>query len=199
MTHQYVSILDYSDNIFTILNEEDKAQLGLFVVPYYNYTKPTVSTWIAKQPSNVSARDWLLTRLRNAKRFSLRPNLYVDPLGKYVWFTIDPNRIEEYLAIEMETPEPSCPASPPPLPWFKTPNGKRYLDEWRNGRLQHGAYVFADAGTTVRLLDPTKPQPGDPIPGDVLCYIHSPCALMVQVDPGLLRAPSGIADIVAAG
>lgn len=191
----------YSDDILAILSEQDKAALGLLVrSDYYSlYNQTTGAAWISKQPGNVSRRDWLLTRLRKAKPFALGATLYLDPSGTSVWFNMESCRVEAFLEAMVDPPEidPEAPGTPTPVPWFKTPNGKRYLDEWRNGRLQHGAYVFADAGATVRLLDPTKPQLGDPIPGDVLCYIHSPCALMVQVNPGLLRAPSGIADIVA--
>lgn len=192
----HICILEHSVNILATLNEQDKAELGLYTVPFYHRATCAESTWINEQPNNVSVRDWLLRRLRKVKPFALNPRLYVDSLGQYVWFNVAADRIDAFLQATVDPPEPDVPGAPTPVPWFKTPNGKRYLDEWRNGRLQHGAYVFADAGTTVRLLDPTKPQPGDPIPGDVLCYIHSPCALMVQVDPGLLCAPSGIADVV---
>jgi hypothetical protein len=194
----HICILEHSVDILAILNEQDKAELGLCIIPFYHRTTSAEATWVNEQPNNVSARDWLLPRLRKVKPFALNSRLYVDPLGKYVWFNLAANRIEAFLKATADPAPDGAPSAPTPVPWFQTPNGKRYLDEWRSGRLQHGAYVFADAGGTVRLLDPTKPRrPGDPVFGDVLYYIHSPCALIVQVDPGLLRAPSGIADVVA--
>lgn len=204
-TAMYQCILNYGDKGLSHLTEQDKASLGLIEqhsiqVEYnLNYVDKH-ATWRSVQPTNVDARNWVLERLRRVKPFASR-GLFIDPQNRYVWFWVNPSDVEAVLEAASDPPEPNPVETggekvPAPVPWFKTPNGKRYLDEWRNGRLQKGTYVFEDAGKTVRCIDSAKPLTGDPIAGDVMFYVYGACAFIVDVDPGILLAPSGIGDVV---
>lgn len=202
-TLQYV---DGETSGLDCLTDQDKQSLGLVEKRSYeaeaslaavaNGTakNDTKSTWRTNSNGNMPVRDWVMQQLRGVQPFAAATyGFYLDPLNKYVWFWVRSVDIEAVLG-SLSEPDNTAPAAP--IPWFKTPNGKRYLDEWRNGRLQAGTYVFADAGKSVRCVDSSNPVAGDPIQGSVLFCVHSPCAFIVRVDPGILLAPSGIGDIV---
>lgn len=194
----------YGENDLAALTLADKMSLGIMVAgsvsAEYARKDGTSGATFQSVPRRDSTplRDYILEPLRKIKEVT-KAQLFMDPQERYIWFYYETDQTEQVLECWAE-PNPKAdddgPATTTPTPWFKTPNGKRYLDEWRHGRLQAGTYVFSDAGGSVQCVDPTKPKPGDPIPGDVLFYVHTACAFVVHVSPGLLRAPCGIQDVV---